>query len=138
MSRWMMLLALLALVGCDRPPPPLPADTARSGQSVDDEPLGEPDDPRFIGRIWVAVSPRSERGSMKVFLPDRTLLMHVCGGSMRISRWGARADRIRWIEDAIPIEATISLPRPNELELQLPGAGQAHTYVAADESYSCP
>lgn len=139
MSRWMAVMALTLLMGCDRAPPvaspPVGAGGARPAAG---EALGEPQDARFIGRIWVAISPRSARGAMKVFLPDRTLLLHTCGGDLRISRWGARGDRIRWIEDTIPIEATVALPTADELELHVAGLRQVQTYIAADETHTCP
>lgn len=138
MSRWMGVTAMALLMGCDRAPstqPPAPVHTAGTDAA---EALGEPQDPRFIGRIWVAVSPRSARGTMKVFLPDRTLLLHSCSSGVRISRWGARDERIRWVEDTIPIEATLTLPTENELELQVAGGREVLTYVAADETYTCP
>lgn len=139
-GRCLIAMALILPMGCDRAPPAQPpiASTAAPAVPQEEAALGEPDDARFIGRIWVDVTARRARGSIMVFLPDRTLLTHSCGGNIRISRWGARADRIRWVEDAIPIEATVSLPSADELRLQLAGLDQVQTYIAADETYRCP
>ena len=113
--------------------PPAPA-----AQSPDTEELGEPADPRFIGRIWVSTTPGHSRGTVMIFLPDRTLLMDSCFETYRVSKWGAEGDRIRWIEDSIPIEATISLPNENELRLQLAGQDRVQSFVVATVPTVCP
>ncbi len=137
MSRWLGLIALVGLMGCDRAPP-TPATAVPAVTMQTDGAWDELDDARFIGRIWVTLSPRNARGAIKVFMPDRTLLMYSCGGTLRVSRWAGRGNLIRWIEDTIPIEATVTLPRADELELQLTGMRQVHTLIAADETYACP
>ena len=114
------------------PPPP-----ATSSAETKEE-LGQPADPRFIGKIWVSTTPGHSRGSLMIFLPDRSLLMDSCFETYRISQWGAEGDRIRWIEDTIPIEATISLPNENELRLQLAGQDRVQSYVTATVPYVCP
>jgi hypothetical protein len=111
------------------PPPP----SAQTGEE-----LGQPADPRFIGKIWVSTTPGHARGSLMIFLPDRSLLMDSCFETYRISQWGAEGDRIRWIEDTIPIEATIAMPNENELRLQLAGQDRVQSYVTATVPYVCP
>lgn len=115
------------------PPPPPAAPTTQEGAA-----LGQPADPRFIGKIWVSTTPGHSRGSLLIFAPDRSLLMDSCFETYRISQWGAEGDRIRWIEDAIPIEATISMPNENELRLQLAGQDKVQSYVTATVPYVCP
>jgi len=100
--------------------------------------LGEPADPRFIGKIWVSTTPGHARGSVMIFLPDRSLLIDSCFETYRISRWGAEGERIRWIEDAIPTEATLSLPSEHELRLQLVGQDRVQSFVTATVPYACP
>ena len=100
--------------------------------------LGEPADPRFIGKIWISTTQGHARGSMLIFLPDRSLLMDSCFETYRISKWGAEGDRIRWIEDAIPIEATLSMPNEDELRLQVAGQDRVQSYVTATVPYVCP
>ena len=114
-------------------PPPAPA-----AQSPDIEELGQPSDPRFIGRIWVSTTPGHSRGTLMIFLPDRTLLMDSCFETYRVSKWGAEGDRIRWIEDTIPIQATISMPNENELRLQLAGQDRVQSFVVATVPTVCP
>ena len=137
-----MTFALFALAACSKPPAPAAATPAAPPSSEDlstagDE-LGQPSDPRFIGKIWVSTSPGHARGSLLIFLPDRSLLMDSCFETYRISQWGAEGDRIRWIEDSIPIEATLSLPREDELRLQVSGQDNVQSFVSATVPFVCP
>ena len=145
-SAWFAVLMTVALFGataCSKeeqsagrtaaPPPPAP-----TVQSSDTEELGQPSDPRFIGRIWVSTTPGHSRGTLMVFLPDRTLLMDSCFETYRISKWGAEGDRIRWIEDTIPIEGIISMPNQNELRLQIAGQDRVQSFVVATVPSVCP
>lgn len=115
-----------------------PTPPAVTAQSSDTEELGQPSDPRFIGRIWVSTTPGHSRGTLMIFLPDRTLLMDSCFETYRISKWGAEGDRIRWIEDTIPIEAIISMPNQNELRLQIAGQDRVQSFVVATVPSVCP
>lgn len=136
----LMTVALLT-TACSKPepaaqaaPPPAPA----AAQPPGTEELGQPADPRFIGKIWVSTTPGHSRGSLLIFLPDRSLLMDSCFETYRISKWGADGDRIRWIEDTIPIQATLSMLDENNLSLQLAGQDRVQTYVTASVPYVCP
>jgi hypothetical protein len=140
-----ILVSMAVLLGCaacgksEAPvqraaPPPAPAATAAAA----DEELGEPDDPRFIGKIWVSTTPGHSRGSLLIFLPDRSLLMDSCFETYRITKWGAAGDQIRWVEQSIPIQATLSMPDENNLTLQLTGQDRVQTYVRAPVPYVCP
>lgn len=136
----LMSVALFGVAACSKPEPVAqtaapPAAAAAAGTG---EELGQPADPRFIGKIWVSTTPGHSRGSLMIFMPDRSLLMDSCFETYRISQWGAEGDRIRWIEDAIPIEATISMPNENELRLQLAGQDRVQSYVTATVPYVCP
>lgn len=119
------------------PPPPSP-DAQASASTPDTEELGQPADPRFIGKIWVSTTPGHPPGWLMIFLPDRTLLMDSCFETYRISQWGAAGDSIRWIEDAIPIQATLAMPNDNELRLQITGQDRVQSYVTATAPYVCP
>ena len=138
----LMTVALLTSAACSKPepsaqaaPPPAPAPAAQSSEA---EELGQPADPRFIGKIWVSTTQGHPRGSLLIFLPDRSLLMDSCFETYRVSKWGADGDRIRWIEDTIPIEATLTMPDENNLSLQLAGQDRVQTYVTATVPYVCP
>lgn len=135
-----MTLALLGAAACSKPPAPAqtppPPPPAQSASTADE--LGQPADPRFIGKIWVSTTPGHARGSLLIFLPDRSLLMDSCFETYRISQWGAEGDRIRWIEEAIPIEATLSMPNADELRLQIAGQDNVQSFVSATVPYICP
>jgi hypothetical protein len=126
------LVLLTLLSACDgssgptaSPAPPAAAEVA-------------PADPAFVGKVWVSVTPGHARGSIIVFLPDRSLLMASCTETYRLSNWQVTGDTIRWIEDTIPIQATVSMPRKNELRLEIAGQDRVHSYMAAPVPYVCP
>jgi hypothetical protein len=129
-------LLLATLCACSKPPQSAAAQPKAAPAAQTQR--AEPPNPDFIGRVWVSTSPGSARGSILVFLPDRTLLMDSCFETFRLSQWGVAGDRIRWIEDTIPIEAEVSLPNKNELRLHIAGRDREQTYVAASLPYVCP
>ena len=88
--------------------------------------------------MWRSSTPGKALGSILIFLPDRTLLMDSCFETYRVSKWGVAGDRIRWIEDTIPIEAEVVTPGPNELTLRIPGQDRDQTYVAMTDPWTCP
>jgi hypothetical protein len=134
-------VATVAMVAaCSKPPGTAPgaAQTAArpQPQSAATEQRDEPADPSFIGRVWVSTTPGSARGSIMIFLPDRSLLMDSCFETFRISKWGVAGDHIRWIEDTIPIEAQVTMVSKDEMRLDVPGHVQ--TFIAASVPYTCP
>lgn len=130
--RTIALASMFALAACGRTSTAPPPATASASQR--DEPANKD----FIGRVWIATTPGSPRGSMLVFLPDRSLLMDSCFETYRISQWGVAGDNIRWLEDTIPIEARVTLPGRNEMTLRIAGQDREQTYVAASVPYLCP
>ena len=139
--RWTFVATLGFIAACSKPqapaqiaPPPAPPEADSPNISE----LGQPADPRFIGKVWISTTQGHARGSLLVFLPDRTVLMDSCFEPYRVSKWGAEGDRIRWIEDAIPIEATLSMPNDDELRLQVAGQDRVQSYVTATVPYVCP
>lgn len=95
--------------------------------------------PAFVGKIWVSVTPGHARGSILVFLPDKSVLRGSCWEPFRVSKWGIISDnRIRWIEDTIPIEAEYSQPSARELELRPVGTKTREDYVTISVPYVCP
>jgi hypothetical protein len=140
LARWMTVAVFGLSAACSKSQPPTPASPPAQPQAAPSstEELGQPADPRFIGRIWISMTQGHARGSMLIFLPDRSLLMDSCFETYRVTRWGAEGDRIRWIEDAIPIEATVSMPNDDELRLQVAGQDRVQSYVTATVPYVCP
>ncbi len=135
-------LALFALCACGGGSSPAPAQPAAANPSPPAAGAGserdEPANPAFIGRVWRSSTPGKALGSILIFLPDRTLLMDSCFETYRVSKWGVAGDRIRWIEDTIPIEAEVVTPGPNELTLRIPGQDRDQTYVAMTDPWTCP
>lgn len=139
---WIIAAVFGLSAACSKPQPPAQtappsSPPAQATEDVGDD-LGQPADPRFIGKIWVSTTPGHARGSLLIFLPDRSLLMDSCFETYRVSRWGAEGDRIRWIEDAIPIEATLSMPNEDELRLQVAGQDRVQSFVTATVPTVCP
>lgn len=123
-----LLLSLLA--GCSKPAAPRPV----AGSEAADPPLnGE-----FIGQLWIATTPGAPRGSFMLFLANRTLLMGSCVETYRLSEWGVAGDRVRWIEDKIPIEAEVAIPRRGQMILQIAGQDRQQSFVSASAPYVCP
>jgi hypothetical protein len=130
--RFLALCLLPVLCACEgetQAPAPVPTTTSAD----------EPALPSFVGTIWVSTTPGHARGSILVFLPDRTVLRDSCFETFRVSKWGIISPtRIRWIEDTIPIEAEYSQPSRNELIFEPVGTGRRETYVSISAPYVCP
>ena len=129
-----LLAITLAACGGKSPPPAHQASAATA--AADAKAL--PGDGAFIGKVWIATTSGHALGEMVVFLPDRSLLMDSCFETYRISGWGVAGENIRWLEDSIPIEASVSFPSPEELSLHIVGQEHAKTYVSASVPYVCP
>lgn len=127
-------LSMLALAACSGPRTPT---TAATPSPTADEPA-LPASGAFVGRIWISTTPGSARGSIIVFLPNRTMLMASCFEPFRLSEWGSLGESIRWIEDSIPIQAEVTMQGRDALRLQIAGMDRARSYVAADVPYVCP
>jgi hypothetical protein len=125
--------ALSILSACDRSPPPAPATTTTLASEHP-----EPQDPGFVGKVWISTTPGKPLGSMLIFMPDRTLVMDSCFETYRLSKWGVAGERIRWLEDSIPIEASVEMPRPNQLILRIAGQSDDQSFTTANVPYVCP
>ena len=124
----LLTLALAACNGSAPTPPPAPAAPTEAVAAY----------PAFAGRIWIRTTPGAARGSLLVFLPDRTLLIDSCFEPYRLSKWDGDSERIRWIEDSIPVEAEVSMPRKDLLILHIAGQDRDRSFVAASVPYVCP
>ena len=135
--RMLLSFAMLALCACGGPQAPSQHAAAQSQTAAANE-RDEPVNPAFIGRIWRATTRGGPLGSILIFLPDRTLLMDSCFETYRVSKWGVAGDRIRWLEDTVPIEAEVVSPSKDELILRLAGQNREQTYIAMTDAYTCP
>lgn len=123
------LSVVLILSACSDDAPPAAAPDAK---------LAEPANPAFVGKVWISTTPGAPLGSMLIFMPDRTLVMDSCFETYRLSKWGVAGERIRWLEDTIPIEAAVEMPRPHQLILKVAGQDQEQSYATANVPYVCP
>jgi len=128
------MLALCACGGSQAPSQPAAAQSQPAAAAERDEPVN----PAFIGRIWRATTRGGPLGSILVFLPNRTLLMDSCFETYRVSKWGVAGDRIRWLEDTVPIEAEVITPSRDELILRIAGQNRDQMYIAMTDPYTCP
>ena len=129
---FLILAGGAALNGCNqRPAATTPPQPPRTGA---DYAL-----PAFVGKIWMSTTRGQPLGSIRIFLPDKTLLMDSCFETFRIVEWGVISeDTIRWREDAIPIEAQYVQPTADPLHLRIAGISEEETYVTASVPYVCP
>jgi hypothetical protein len=135
--RMLLSFAMLALCACGGPQAPSQPSAAQSAPAAASQ-RDEPVNPAFIGRIWRATTRGGPLGSILIFLPDRTLLMDSCFETYRVSKWGVAGDRIRWLEDTVPIEAEVVSPSKDELILRIAGQNREQTYIAMTDAYTCP
>jgi hypothetical protein len=137
--RLLTSFAMLALCACSggsqRPSQPAAAQPpAPSAATQGDDPVN----PAFMGRVWRATDRGVPLGTIMVFLPDRTLLMDSCFETYRVSKWGVAGDRIRWLEETVPLEAEVVTPSQDELILKIAGQNREQRYMAMTDPYTCP
>ena len=123
-------LLLVLLVGCGPP-------RAGGAPAVQDATR----QPQFVGKAWLSTDAGASPGTLRIFLPDGTLLMDSCGETYRMARWRAIAERrLEWTEDTARIEAQITMLTDDELQLrlQLVGGVKNETYRLAKVPYVCP
>lgn len=126
---FLALASTLLLAACDRSATPMTPATTK---------LVEPENPAFVGKVWISTTPGKPLGSMLIFMPDRTLVMDSCFETYRLSKWGVAGERIRWLEDTIPIEAAVEMPRPTQLILRVAGRNEEESFTTANVPYVCP
>lgn len=97
--------------------------------------------PAFVGRLWITTDAAASPGTLRVFLPDGTLLMDSCGETYRLVRWSSvAADRITWEEDTATIDADVVRATEQDLHLRLHLGREVkdEQYRRADAPYVCP
>jgi len=136
--RLLSCFAMLTLCACGGSQAPSQPAAAAQPQSADANQRDEPVNPAFVGRVWRATERGVPLGSIMVFLPDRTLLMDSCFETYRVSKWGVAGDRIRWLEETVPLEAEVVTPSQDELILKIAGQNREQRYMAMTDPYTCP
>jgi hypothetical protein len=129
---------ILASGGCGQQRPPQQNATATEAAAAPGE-GGDYGLPSFVGRMWMTATYGQPRGSIRIFLPDKTLLIDSCFETYRIVEWGVVSENtIRWREETVPVEAQYEQPTPDRLILRIAGLDEEQTYVAASAPYVCP
>ena len=96
--------------------------------------------PEFVGKVWVSPDASAPRGTLRIFLPDGTLVMDSCWKTYRLARWETLADRrIAWTEDTARIEAEVVAGADQlDLHLQLVDGVKNESYRLAQVPFVCP
>jgi hypothetical protein len=95
----------------------------------------------FVAKTWMSTDRSAAAGTLRIFLPDGTLLMDSCGETYRLARWRAIDERlIEWQEDTARIEAEVSQVSADQLQLrlQLVGELKEENYRLAQGPFMCP
>ena len=88
----------------------------------------------------MSTDPSAAPGTLRIFLPDGTLVMDSCGETYRLARWRAIDDRrIEWQEDTARIEAEVTQVGSEQLQLrmQLVGEIKEEHYRLASVPFVC-
>jgi hypothetical protein len=123
-------LLIVLLVGCG---PPRASETQTPQDALRQ--------PQFVGKVWLATDPSAAPGTLRIFLPNGTLLMDSCGETYRLAEWRTVCERrLEWTEDTARIAAEITRLTDDELELRLQLGGEAkdEAYRVAKAPMVCP
>ncbi len=123
-------LLMVLLVGCGPP---------RAGETQ--APQDALRQPQFVSKVWLATDPSAAPGTLRIFLPNGTLLMDSCGETYRLAEWRTVGERrLEWTEDTARIEAQITRLTDDELQLRLQLVGEAkdEAYRVAKTPMVCP
>ena len=133
--RWLILVGsvIFSVVpsACSSPP----VDHPNSAAPIRNE------QPAFVGKIWISTDSSAASGTLRLFLPDGTMVMTSCVETYRLARWASiGAGRIVWQEDAARIEAEIVRATADELQLRLRLVNELKEehYRLAQVPYVCP
>jgi len=97
-------------------------------------------EPPFVWKIWMSTDPSAPAGTLRIFLPDGTLVRDSCGETYRLARWRAvRERRIEWQEDTARIAAEVTQVSADwlQLRLHLVGENKDENYRSAPVPFVC-
>jgi hypothetical protein len=124
-----VVAACLLLCACGGAPAnnPPPQETDRRTQ------------PEFVGKVWMSTDAAAARGTLRLFLPDGTLVIDSCWETYRLARWQTTGDRqLEWQEDTARIEAEIIDLTDERLQLRLADGFKVESYRLAQAPFVCP
>jgi len=132
MRRLFAILLCVTATSCERSPS---ATQNVSGDKIDPASLA------FVGKVWLTADFARPKGTVRIFLPDGTLVMDSCFETYRLTKWLPRsAEKIVWREDRAPIEAEVEQRTPKDLilKMHLPHEIREEEYILASVPYVCP
>jgi uncharacterized lipoprotein YbaY len=91
--------------------------------------------------VWVSTDSSAAPGTLRIFLPDGSLVMTSCTETYRIARWRSINNRrIEWDEDGSRIEAEIVRATADRLHLRLRlrNGLKEENYRSARVPFLCP
>ncbi len=97
--------------------------------------------PPFVGRTWISTDSTAAPNTLRIFLPDGTLVMDSCSETYRLASWRTRgAQLIEWREDTATVEAEVTQPTPTQLRLRLRLREETREehYQLANVPFVCP
>lgn len=95
----------------------------------------------FVGKVWTSMDQSAPLGTLRIFLPDGTMVMDSCFETYRIARWrNIDERRIEWQEDTARIEAEVAQANPGQLRLrlQLVSEVKVEDYRLVQVPFLCP
>ena len=95
----------------------------------------------FVGKTWISTDPTAAANTLRIFLPDGTLVMGSCTETYRLASWRSTgAQRIEWREDTARIQAEVSLPPSEPIAATTAAAqrNQGRALSARDRSVRLP
>ena len=130
MMRAVVVIACALAAACQTPP----ADQEPRAASREAQ-------PPFVGKTWLSTDPSAAPGTLRIFLPDGTLVMDSCGETYRLARWRSIDERrVEWQEDTARIEAEVAQAGADQLQLRLHLVSETkeETYRLAPVPFVCP
>ena len=119
-------------------------DTSESGSPVDRPQSATPSrdgQPAFVGKVWISTDSAAALGTLRIFLPDGTMVMDSCVETYRLARWASIDDgRIASQEDGGGSKRRLSEFTSDELKLRLRLVNEIKEehYRLAQVPYVCP
>jgi hypothetical protein len=97
--------------------------------------------PSFVGKVWMSTDTAAAPGTLRIFLPNGTLVMDSCWETYQLAQWqSVDGRRIEWHEGPAKIEAEVAQVTDERLllRLQLVGETKEEAYRAAQIPFICP
>jgi uncharacterized lipoprotein YbaY len=95
----------------------------------------------FVGKAWISTDAGAAAGTLRMFLPDGTLMMDSCVETYRLARWRLVGPRkVEWYEDSARIQADVTEVGRDQLKLrlQLGRDIKEESYRLARVPFTCP